>query len=170
MSKKLFENVCEEQIFTQIYNSFSKQLNDILYYRYGNQINTEDKVQEAFIKLWQNCIKIAVDDAKGFLFVTSKNLCLNEFKHKKVVLNYATKADPALNIFTPHYFKEIDPKILAYKKALESLSEAQREAFMLNKIEGKKHKEIAELLGISQKAVEKRIYTAFKKIKKNINR
>jgi RNA polymerase sigma-70 factor (ECF subfamily) len=39
---------------------------------------------------------------------------------------------------------------------------------LLNRTEGKKHKEIAEILNISQKAVEKRIYGALKKIRKEI--
>ncbi len=51
---------------------------------------------------------------------------------------------------------------------MEELTEEQRVTFLLNRIEGKKHKEIAEMLGISQKAVEKRIYTAFKIIKEKV--
>jgi len=39
----------------------------------------------------------------------------------------------------------------------------------MNRIEGKKHKEIAALLGISSKAVEKRIYGALKKLREDIN-
>jgi RNA polymerase sigma-70 factor (ECF subfamily) len=41
-------------------------------------------------------------------------------------------------------------------------------AFLLNRIEGKKHREIAELLGISTKTVEKRIYGALKKLRNEI--
>jgi len=52
--------------------------------------------------------------------------------------------------------------------ALSNLSEIQRTTFLLNRIDGKKHKEIASLLGISQKAVEKRIYSALKKLRKTI--
>jgi len=52
--------------------------------------------------------------------------------------------------------------------ALSNLSEIQRTTFLLNRIDGKKHKEIASLLGISQKAVEKRIYGALKKLRKTI--
>jgi RNA polymerase sigma-70 factor (ECF subfamily) len=40
---------------------------------------------------------------------------------------------------------------------------------MLNRVEGKKHKEIAELLGISRKAVEKRIYSALKQLRQDID-
>ncbi len=55
------------------------------------------------------------------------------------------------------------------QKAIENLTEAQRTAFLLNRIDGKKHKEIAELLNISTKAVEKRIYAALKKLRGEIN-
>ncbi|MGB5428168.1 RNA polymerase sigma factor, partial [Eudoraea sp.] len=48
------------------------------------------------------------------------------------------------------------------------LSGEQRVAFMLNKVEGKKHEEIAEMLGITRKVVEYRIYTAFNILKKDL--
>ena len=54
----------------------------------------------------------------------------------------------------------------AYKKVLSKLSEEQRVAFLLNKVEGKKHGEIAEYLGVTKKVVEYRIYSAFAILKK----
>lgn len=169
MPKKLFDNVCEEQIFSLIYKRFSKELYETLYYRFGNQINTKDKVQDAFIKLWENCKDIEFEKARGFLFITAKNLSINEIKHNKVVLNYASKT-PTEQEENPEFIKEVDPRIIKYKEALENLTESQRVAFMLSKIEGRKHTDIAEILGISQKAVEKRIYAALKKIKEAIKK
>ena len=52
--------------------------------------------------------------------------------------------------------------------AISNLTEAQRTAFLLNRVEGKRFKEIAALLDISTKAVEKRIYGALKKLRKEI--
>ena len=52
--------------------------------------------------------------------------------------------------------------------ALSKLSEAQRVAFLMNRVEGKRFKEIAEILDISTKAVEKRIYGALKKLREDI--
>ena len=52
---------------------------------------------------------------------------------------------------------------------MAKLSDGQREAFMLNRVEGKRHKEIAEILGISRKAVEKRIYAALENLRKEID-
>jgi RNA polymerase sigma-70 factor (ECF subfamily) len=56
-----------------------------------------------------------------------------------------------------------------YQTALSNLTEEKRVAFLLNRVEGKKHKEIAEILGISRKAVEKRIYTALEQLRKEID-
>ena len=39
---------------------------------------------------------------------------------------------------------------------------------MLNRVEGKKHQEIADMLGVSKKAIEKRIYTALKALREEI--
>lgn len=82
------ETVCEEKIFSAIYNDYSKDLHNFLYYKYGDQFDPNDKVQEAFIKLWDNCKKVSLKDAKGFLFMVARNLMLNEIKHKKVVLKH----------------------------------------------------------------------------------
>ena len=42
-------NVCEEKVFSSIYNNYSKDLHNYLYYRYGDQFDPSDKVQEAFV-------------------------------------------------------------------------------------------------------------------------
>ena len=49
-----------------------------------------------------------------------------------------------------------------------SLTEEQRVAFTLSKIEGKKQAEIAEILGVTKKVVEYRIYSAFAILKKEL--
>ena len=56
------------------------------------------------------------------------------------------------------------------EQALSELSEDQRVTLMLNRVEGKRHQEIADLLGISRKAVEKRIYTALAILEKKIGK
>jgi RNA polymerase sigma factor (sigma-70 family) len=55
-----------------------------------------------------------------------------------------------------------------FDKALAGLTEAQRTALLLNRIEGKKYREIAEMLGISVKAVEKRIHGALQYLSEHI--
>ena len=88
MSKQLHDNICEERLFSSIFNKYSKDLHNFLYYKFGDLLNPKDKVQEAFIKLWQNCAKISPDKAKSFVFTTANNLMLNEAAHQKVVLKH----------------------------------------------------------------------------------
>ena len=52
--------------------------------------------------------------------------------------------------------------------AINTINETQRIAFLMNRIDGKKYHEIATELGISVKAVEKRIHLALLEIKKEI--
>jgi RNA polymerase sigma factor (sigma-70 family) len=168
MSQPLEDNICETQLFERLYKKHAKNLHDFLYYKFGEHLNPQDRVQEAFIKLWQNCEKISPAKAKSYLFTTANNLMLNAVAHQKVVLRYSKQPQKHATNETPEFVlqeKEYHQKL---QNALANLSEAQRTAFLLNRVEGKRFKEIAELLGISTKAVEKRIYGALKKLRMEI--
>ncbi|RKE94993.1 RNA polymerase sigma factor [Ichthyenterobacterium magnum] len=165
MPENCTNNVCETPVFERVYKQHSKDLHDFLYYKYGAQFNPKDKVQEAFIKLWDNCKQVSLDNAKSFLFTVANNLTLNEIKHQKVVLKYKQNKPKHYTKETPEFILEQEQFLEKYKKVLSSLSEDQRVAFLLSKAEGKKHSEIAELLGVTKKVVEYRIYSAFKILK-----
>ena len=168
MSQPLKDNICDYSFFERFYKKHSKNLHDFLYYKFGEHLNPQDKVQEAFIKVWQNCAKISPPKAKSYLFTAANNLMLNAVAHNKVVLKYTKQPQKHFTNETPEFVmqeKEYHEKL---QKALSQLTEAQRTAFLLNRIEGKRFKEIAELLGISTKAVEKRIYGALKKLRETI--
>ncbi|MFP4847261.1 RNA polymerase sigma factor [Winogradskyella sp. PE311] len=169
MEQPILDNICEDQLFERLYKKHSKNLHDFLYYKFGEHLNPQDKVQEAFIKLWQNCGKVTPPKAKSFLFTTANNLMLNAVAHQKVVLRYqkipqkhATNESPEFVLQEKEYHQKL-------QKAIANLTEAQRVAFLMNRIEGKRFKEIAALLDISTKAVEKRIYGALKKLRKEID-
>ncbi|GAB5524599.1 MAG: hypothetical protein Roseis2KO_24710 [Roseivirga sp.] len=51
-------------------------------------------------------------------------------------------------------------------QAIDQLPEGQREVFLLNRIEKKTYVEIAEMLEVSVKAVEKRMHKALVKLRK----
>ncbi|MEZ4875475.1 MAG: sigma-70 family RNA polymerase sigma factor [Flavobacteriaceae bacterium] len=169
MDKPLFDTVCKEQVFSKLYQKWATHLYNFLYYKYGETINPEDKVQEAFIKLWKNCKDVPIDKAKGFLFTVVNNLSLNTIKHQKVVLKFQQQKPVEHTYETPEFVLEEAEYLKKVQNALAELPEGQRVAFLLNRVEGKRHKEIAEELGISQKAVEKRIYTALATLREKID-
>jgi RNA polymerase sigma-70 factor (family 1) len=163
------DNVCEDSLFNELFKAHAKDLFNFLYYKYGAGNNPHDVVQEAFIKLWDNCDKVTYVKARAFLFTVANNQMLSELAKKKTAQKYAEIEPKKYSAETPEYIleeKEYEKKLAA---AIDELSEEQRVAFLLNRIEGKKHQEIAEMLGISRKGVEKRIYTALAKLRKKVD-
>ena len=169
MVTSLINHVCEEHTYSKIFRTLSNDLFNFLRYKYGEGLNPKDKVQEAFVTLWNNCKKVPPEKAKSFLFTTANNLMLNEIKHQKVVLRHQQTKPKSYTNENPEFLMEESQFMEKYEAALAKLTKAQRVAFLLNKAEGKRHKEIAEMLGISRKAVEKRIYGALEKLRKDID-
>ena len=168
MSKQLHDNICEEHLFSSLFEKYSKNLHDFLYFKFGERLNPKDKVQDAFIKLWEHCGKIPPNKARSFLFTTANNLMLNEVAHQKVVLKHRQITPKSHTSITPEFLMQEEEYLKQLETALNNLTEAQRVAFMMNRVEGKRFKEIAEILDISTKAVEKRIYGALKKLQEEI--
>lgn len=164
-------SVCEAKVYESLYRQFSKPLYNFMYYKCGNQDRAEDLVQEAFIKLWNNCAKVIYEKTKSYLYTIANNQFLNEVAHQKVKLNYqkhSGKEDK--NIESPDFIleeKEFSDKL---EKAIGELTIKEREVFLLNRIEGKKYREISELLEISVKAVEKRMHGALVKLRNSIGK
>lgn len=162
-------NLCEDAQFNTFYLKHIQAASNFAYYKCGNSDNALDIVQDAFSKIWENCSKIEFEKAKTYLFTTVNNLFLNKVKHQKVVLEYA-KATPYIDQTNqnPEYLLEEEQFKQKLQQAIALLTDAQREVFLLNRIEGKKYREIAELLDISQKAVEKRMSGALKTLREKI--
>ncbi|SEB76611.1 RNA polymerase sigma-70 factor, ECF subfamily [Tenacibaculum sp. MAR_2009_124] len=168
MAKSLYENICDSLRFSKFYESYAQSLSDILSYKYGSLLNPTDKVQDAFIKLWENCSKVTPDTAKSYVYTIANNLMLNAIKHQKVTLNYTKIGQKDYTNESPEFLMRKEQFLQQYKNVLDGLKPEQREAFLLSKVEGKTHKEIAELLGVTKKVVEHRIYGAFNTLKNKL--
>lgn len=168
MSKDLTDHICDDALFSKAFKAYAEDLYKFLYYKFGEQLNPQDKVQEAFIKLWENCAQVPASKAKSYLFTVANNLMLNEAAHQKVVLKYAKENPKNHTNESPEFVLREKEYMEKLENALSKLTEAQRTAFMLNRVEGKTMKDIATLLDISAKAVEKRIYGALAKLREDI--
>lgn len=169
MTKSIAEGICNELTFSVFFKGNVKILRNYLFYKFGNEEQANDITQEAFIKLWENCANVTQEKAKSYLYTIANNATLNQIAHQKVVLNYAkNNVNKDKTNLSPEFLIEEEQFKIKLEKAIENLTEAQRVAFLLNRIEGKKYKEIAEILNISIKAVEKRIHLALISLKNEI--
>ncbi|MXN92206.1 sigma-70 family RNA polymerase sigma factor [Flavobacterium sp. Sd200] len=170
MSSDKPTGICEELTFANFFASHAKALRNYLYYKFGNREQADDVTQEAFIKLWENCANVPPEKAKSFLYTVANNTTLNQIAHQKVVLEYSKKnTQNGSDNLSPEFLLEEEQFKAKLQNAIANLSEAQRTAFLLHRIEGKKYHEIAEILGIGIKAVEKRIHGALLQLRKEID-
>ena len=162
------KSVCEQRVFESLFNMYSKTLRNFIYFKCGDVDQAEDLTQDAFVKLWNNCAKVPFGKAKSYLYTVANNAFLNEVAHKKVVLKHQKALVSDVTHENPEFVyreKEFQEEL---NRAIANLSEKQREVFLLNRIEKKKYKEIAEMLNISVKAVEKRMHGALASLRAEI--
>lgn len=153
-------SICQEKQFEKVYREQVDAVYHFSYYKCGNKALAEDLLQEAFLILWENCASVSFEKAKAFLFKVIRNRHLNKVERKKVVRKYEQQIQVHPDVESPEYILEKKEFYHKLNQAINNLPETQREVFLLNRIDRLKYREIAELLGISQKAVEKRMHKA----------
>ena len=160
---KKIESVCEELVFNRIYTAQIKSLYNFMYYKCGDVAKSEDFVQESFIRLWNNCAKVVVEKSKAFLFTVANSLFLNAVEKQKVVLKHQKHwVELDLTNENPEFLLEEKEFLNKLQSAIANLPDNQRTVFLMNRIDKKKYREIAELLDISIKTVEKRMSLALR--------
>ena len=154
--------------FKMIYDSHFDDLRRYLIYRSGDQDLSGDIAQNVFMKVWTKKIEIASGNIKSLLFKMATEEFISHIRRKKVEKEYTESIDLRL-IREPDNNDDLLEKKVLFQKALNQLPEKQKTALLMNKIQGLTYKEIAEVLNLSQKAIEKRIGLAFKALKQNLN-
>jgi RNA polymerase sigma-70 factor (ECF subfamily) len=128
----------------------------------------EEIVSDVYVKIWNNRKDITkIQNLKSYLFISVKNGCLSHLRkvrNNKIVLLDEYKDFHFLPIEGPEN-EFIDKEIIQeIHKAIESLPPKCKLAFTLAKINGLKHKEIAEVMEVSEKTVNNHLVAAVKKI------
>ena len=154
--------------FKMIYDAHFDDLRRYLFYRSGDQDLSADIAQNVFMKVWTKKIEIASGNIKSLLFKMATDEFISHIRRKKVERDYNNNIDLRL-IRESDTDDDLSDKKLRFEKALNQLPEKQRTALLMNKMQGLTHKEIAETLNLSQKAIEKRIGLALKALKQNLN-
>ena len=154
--------------FKMIYDAHFDDLRRYLIYRSGDQDLSGDIAQNVFMKVWTKKIEIASGNIKSLLFKMATDEFISHIRRKKVEKEYTESIDLRL-IREPDNNDDLLEKKVLFQKALNQLPEKQKTALLMNKMQGLTHKEIAEILNLSQKAIEKRIRLAMETLKQNLN-
>ena len=166
MSTPEEQDVCKESVYSRLFLSLAPTLRNFLLFKFRDQERAEDMVQEAFYIMWQNCKKVTPALAKAYLFRVAQNQFLKLLDKDKVRQKHLNLQTTQQNEESPEYQMEYNEFEGIIQDAIDRLPDGQREVFLLNRIEKKTYAEIAEMLEVSVKAVEKRMHKALVKLRK----
>lgn len=172
-SKSAFETLM------QIY--YSRVLNFI--YRFiANQESAEDLTQEVFLRVYKSAPRYEPKaQFQTWLYTIAKNICLNELRKNKA---FVTSLDEAAVSGNEEVQRQIaDPKntgqddeliqkekAIVIRQAINDLPENQRIAVILRRYDYFSYAEIAETLGVSDKAVKSLLSRAKVNLKHRLSR
>jgi len=159
----------ELDAFRIIFDKYYESIRNFIYYKTGDMNLAEDIVQEVFMKLWDCRSTIKPETVKSLLYVAASNSIKSHFRHQKVVFNFVNsniKEEQAQESADSNIRQEELQKKL--QQVLSDMPEKCREVFLLNRMDNLVYSEIAERLGLSVKAIEKRMHEALLFIRERI--
>jgi RNA polymerase sigma-70 factor (ECF subfamily) len=155
-----------KEFFKSLFDAHFDALRNYLYYRSGDKELATDLAQECFLKLWE---KQPIGDSvtlKRLLFKIGNDLFISQYRHAKIERDFIFKQSNAGELSqSPEEefnYSELEKR---YNLALKEMPENYRVVFLMSRSEALKNREIAERLGLSIKAVEKRMSKALHYLK-----
>lgn len=126
---------------------------------FSNRQDIEDVVQDAYLRAYAAETNREIAAPKAYLFRIARNVALSKLtKKSRQVTDYLEEASsPAVMDTAPSADQELAAQELLglYCQAIATLSEKCREVFLLRKVYGLSHKEIASRMSLSVSSVEK---------------
>lgn len=163
----------DQEDFAEVFREFYAPL---VRYARGitkQRVSAEDVVQEVFAKLWEDRQTITVKTSlKGLLYTMVRNRALNANRKKK---NAAGNTPPQdiddRQGGEPGADQKLSTKNLRKRLSewIEKLSPRRKEAFVLSRYHGLSHSEIASIMDISKRTVDKHIELALRELRRRFD-
>lgn len=168
----------DKKMFEFIFKAYFPRLMGFANKFIPNRDDAEDIIQGVFLKVWEKRKEIEEDTFQSYLFTLVRNACLNYLKHQQIVDNNSSNLEKISKTEALYYtdffsdpfhqtiYNEIQDEI---KKVMEGLPEQTQKVFHLSRFKGMKNSEIAKMLNISVRTIEKHNTRALQKLKKHLS-
>lgn len=158
-----------QEEYRDFFEQFYDPIRNFIYFKSGDEALAEDIAQDTFIKLWENRKDIERKTVKAYLYTIAGNLTINYLKRQQLKYKFVNTAPVRTEKMNPEFIAEMAEFQEQLQQVLAGIPEGSREVFLMNRIEDLKYREIAERLGISVKAVEKRMSKALQILREKLN-
>jgi RNA polymerase sigma-70 factor (ECF subfamily) len=166
----------EEQGLAKVYSASRAELLRFLVARTGDPAEAEDLLQELWLKA-RHPGAGPVAHGRAYLYRMAQNLIVDRLRERQRRRRReeawygehtgdgsgSEPSDPSRNAEETLLDRE---EAAALASAVASLPAAARRAFVLHKVDGLRHAEVADLLGISKSGVEKHMSVAMRHLRR----
>lgn len=144
---------------------YYRELVSFLSARLGNRQAAEDVIHDAYLRVLERNEPEQIENPRAFLYRTAMNLVID--RHRRHLVRKAEPLevldlDERWHSPAPSQSMQMNQRLALMQRALDELSAPCRDSFLLRKLDGMSHQQIAEHLGISRSLVEKHIVNAMK--------
>lgn len=156
------------EAFRELFDKYRNKIFSMACKFTGSEEAAEDAVQEVFIKLWLNKEKLfKVDNFNAYLNTVVRNHIFNYLRkvalEQKFLLKLAaSEGQRNKGTFDSISYNELQSLIY---KAVSELPPQQKKVYTLSRVDGLKHEEIAEKMGISRHTVKGHLVAALNHIR-----
>jgi RNA polymerase sigma factor (sigma-70 family) len=145
----------DEKAYEAIYQRHWRQLFSIATWKTNSQVVAEEMVQELFMKLWENRQKTLIENPEAYLKTALRYSVIGFIRAKllntQAELGEASEQAADLRADTGVGLEELSA---ALENALSLLPEKTRLVFQMSRFEQRSTSEIAQHLGLTDRAVE----------------
>jgi RNA polymerase sigma-70 factor, ECF subfamily len=150
-----------------IWDNFHKELKAFIQNKTRNTADTEDILQDAFIRIIRYWDKVHhSQNVRLYLYGIVRNTMLDHFKHKKTVLDNSNMQE----LFAEEESQNLNTTVAecCIRPFINKLPEHYREALLITEFQNIPQKELAEKLGISYSGAKSRVQRGKEKLKELI--
>jgi RNA polymerase sigma factor (sigma-70 family) len=141
--------------------------------RIGRVGDVDDLVQEVFVRFARREPGQVIERLEAYLFQAANNLIRDRARRQQVRRVFVNEVEDASRPVQPHSPEQllIDRETLAQvRQALADLPERTRHVFLLYRVDGLRHQDIAEALSMSVSTVEKDVRRAMAHLTRRVRR
>ncbi|MGQ8336938.1 RNA polymerase sigma factor [Sunxiuqinia sp. A32] len=159
--------------FDYIYEQYSHKLFSFIFKILKDEAESDDIVQEVFVKIWESKDKIGdFQLLNSYIFTIAYNFSISLIRKKissNGYLEHLKKASVLQNAPTAVSQIEFNELSSQVESLISKLPERQKQVYHLHREKGMTYLEIAEELGISKNTVENHMVKALKFLRGNID-
>src|SRR5262245_34746598 len=143
----------DEASWVELYRALEKPLYNVVYRWLWDRMESQDVVQEAFLRCWRARNRIRTEGFKAFVFRTALNLAANRRRRKKLwrLVSFDSLAEEPPEA-------RAGPSVLSprVQRAVDELPDRLKRVLLLCEVAGMSYAEVAAVTGVKEGTVGSR--------------